>query len=436
MLGCSRVAFLGANYPWYQDTSGTNKSVSFGGIGFVSQSNEGNGLACASFSGYNYLIIPGSDFAFGTTAFTWECFVKSGNNSIWSGYNWIFGTQNNNGAFYREKDSSGNTLVFGGLNNSSSYVQVAGSTATDFTAKWYHIAASYDGTTLKLFIDGVLYASGSIASINYGNPLWIGTHYNLGGYVGKMAGVRIVKGSALYTSSFTVPTSLLTAVNGTKLLLNFGSNAVPNTIPWYADTSSSRRAITLAGSVTQSDEGGGVKAAVFNGSNSTYLSFASSDFAFSTTAFTWECFVKAGDTANNWFFGTPNNVGSFDRDSGVLSFLAKNNGGSYISLSGASVTFTAKWYHIAACYDGTTLRLFKDGVLYASNSQGSINYGSTTWVGAHYNLGGYNGKIAGIRVVKGTALYTSNFTVPTTLLTAVSGTILLMNFEATAVPSV
>jgi len=94
---------------------------------------------------------------------------------------------------------------------------------------------------------------------------------------------------------------------------------------------------------------------------------------------------------------------------------------------------TNRWYHIACVRNGSTLTLYVDGV-----SQGSQSIGTASlWQDTSHNLslfndwqsagggGGINGKISNYRIVKGTAVYTSNFTPPTAPLTAISGTTLL-----------
>ena len=84
------------------------------------------------------------------------------------------------------------------------------------------------------------------------------------------------------------------------------------------------------------------------------------------------------------------------------------------------------WHHYAIVRNGNTVKMYRDGVETLSKSHsgsvGSTN--STTFGHGTYSV---NGKISNFRVVKGTALYTSaGFTIPSSSLTAISGTSLLL----------
>ena len=96
------------------------------------------------------------------------------------------------------------------------------STTTASLNTWTHIAATLSGTTLRLFLNGALAATHTLV----GTPS-INTSYNLvlGSYEGvtpnaKVTDVRMVRGSALYTAAFSVPTAPLNlASTGTTLML-------------------------------------------------------------------------------------------------------------------------------------------------------------------------------------------------------------------------
>jgi hypothetical protein len=81
------------------------------------------------------------------------------------------------------------------------------------------------------------------------------------------------------------------------------------------------------------------------------------------------------------------------------------------------------WTHVAVTRSGSTFRLFINGTEVATYSNaGSVNSGPL-------NIGSsYAGYISDSRTVKGSAVYTSNFTPPTAPLTAITNTSLLLNF--------
>lgn len=85
---------------------------------------------------------------------------------------------------------------------------------------------------------------------------------------------------------------------------------------------------------------------------------------------------------------------------------------------------TGNWYHVAVVYDGTALVLYVDGTALKTTTR-SMPSGGWTSIG----IGGYyttsfvmDGRIEGFRVTKGVARYSSDFTPPTSALSAdVSG---------------
>ena len=97
---------------------------------------------------------------------------------------------------------------------------------------WYHFAWTRQGTTSRLFINGTEELSWS-DSVDYAAPAsnsYIGgtsSAYNLNG---KISNFRIVKGTAVYTSSFNPPTAPLTNITNTKLLCCNNSSVTGSTV--------------------------------------------------------------------------------------------------------------------------------------------------------------------------------------------------------------
>ena len=161
-----------------------------------------------------------SDFAFGTGDYTLEAWVfpRTLANSATIG-NYIID--------FRSSGNTGGNYMYIGVNGSGDgvLVPVSGNAVTGITLNaWNHIAVSRESGTERTFINGVLKASNSnntnfstnaTASIGCRYAINSGNWSKLDGYISNL---RVVKGTAVYTSAFTPSTSPLTAVTNTKLL--------------------------------------------------------------------------------------------------------------------------------------------------------------------------------------------------------------------------
>jgi len=83
--------------------------------------------------------------------------------------------------------------------------------------------------------------------------------------------------------------------------------------------------------------------------------------------------------------------------------------------SAANKFVVNQWQHIAMTREGTSLRLFYNGTLFDSGTN-SYNLNQTDYVlyaaytdGSYLSFGGY---IQDVRITKGLARYTANFTPP------------------------
>ena len=190
----------------------------------------------------------------------------------------------------------------------------------------------------------------------------------------------------------------------------------------------------------------------FDGTND-YLTTAStsSDFEFGTGDFTVEMWIKPNfDTSVNqtyadyiWEVG-PNQYVSMKIDNGTLTAGDYNNGSLITQSIGNQYN---NWRHIALTRESGTYKMWYDGSFSGQNTTSTwsiedyLNVGGLKFhVGDHTYFSGsyfFNGYISNVRVIKGTAIYTSAFTVPTSPLTAISGTVLLTcqdNASSSALP--
>jgi hypothetical protein len=193
--------------------------------------------------------------------------------------------------------------------------------------------------------------------------------------------------------------------------------------------------------------GGASGSIVFAGSSASNLSLAANqaDFQFGTGNFTVEWFMKI-DTAGSGIYARAFSLGSYPNEVIGVSpepgtnqtYVWVGTAPQKISITSPNVSsFNGVWRHIAITRSGTSLRAFVNGTL-AGSTTDSTNIVNTTDVFRIGNMSvpisttHFKGLISNFRVVKGTALYTSNFTVPTSTLTAVPGTVLLLTASSSA----
>ena len=204
----------------------------------LGQSNSGGGARFEGADTNCVIVPPSSDFGFGTGDYTIEFFVyKFSDKNYITYYDQRTSSQDATTASpFIYSDVSG--VLYFYVNGSN---RITGSGADIANGAWTHVAVCRSNGSTRMFVNGTEIGSGFADSINYVTPAnnfsFGGSEeqslYNVDGY---MSNVRVVKGSALYTSNFTAPTSALTAVSGTVLLALQGDDP-------FTDNSSSSHAL-------------------------------------------------------------------------------------------------------------------------------------------------------------------------------------------------
>jgi len=169
--------------------------------------------------------------------------------------------------------------------------------------------------------------------------------------------------------------------------------------------------------------------------NSSTMQFGSGNFTIE--AWCYFTVVQESTIAARYPFDSTNNEWNFGTGSSLIPNFSYTTGGntSAGSVGGVSALSINTWYHIAVVRNSTVLTMYINGTSVATSTiAGSIYSGTTTSTVGAYAQSAYpngyavpNGYLSNVRVVKGTAVYTSNFTPSTTPLTAISGTSLLLN---------
>jgi alpha-tubulin suppressor-like RCC1 family protein len=387
------------------------------------------------FNGTNYLTIPvTSQFAFGTGDFTIECWVNTSNYNIdaLGGEilvdNWInAGGSYQTGQWQFWLNSSG-LLQFGYATSASAYSLIG--TGTVSLNTWTHCAVTRSGNTVTVYINGVASGSASVTqNIGVNNSASIGRQASnsLWRYTGYISNVRVVKGTALYTTGFYPSTGALTinsqGATASQVSLLTAQSAT------IVDNSTNAFTITNTGTVAASGTNpfGPYYSASFNGTTQ-YLNITSNAaFTFGTGAFTIECWIypTANTTSRQYSIvgNTINTVANFNWEIQYLNngirFTPFTNSGTYATLSGTAIVFPNQWYHVAVVRIGTALSLYINGTLNATlTNSANLNAQNDLQIGGETPGGGnaFAGYISNVRIVKGTGVYTGNFTPPTNIL--------------------
>ena len=320
------------------------------------------------------------------------------------------------------------------------------STTTLTSNTWHHLAFSRSGTTSRIFVNGVQVASNTTTTYSYPQgAILIGgaTGYF---YTGHISNFRFVKGTAVYTAAFTPPTAPLTAISGTSLLTCQSNRLIDNSLNNFVITKNGDTTVsgftpfTPPTSVTVNN----LYSTYFDGTGD-YLSIASAPAIQlnNTTAFTIEFWVNpfvipAVGSAAFIFRGYNESSPYSGYGIGIGPNTTNNQLQWWDGTAWADIGIISAniWTHVAISYQGsgTTRRFFINGVLQGSAGTipSTINYTSGTYTigtrSADFFLTGY---ISNFRIVKGTAVYTANFTPPTAPLTAIANTSLLTCQDAT-----
>jgi hypothetical protein len=371
--------------------------------------------------------------------FTWSGWIKRG----------IFGTQSE--LFVVDINSAYAGFHFQFNTNNKLYVYQLSASASEFLlvttavyrdpSAWYHVVLAVDtnnateNNRVRLYVNGTEVTAfdsrqnpttGLDTYVNNSSYInYIGTGKTAiegfrGYFDGYLADVNFIDGQALTPNSFGTFNGL-----GVWQPIRYGGSYGTNGfyLPFNAGT------LTYAGS--------------FNGSNQYLTVPDSSVWAFSGN-WTVEAFFYVTTTSPTyqaivaqWVDG-----GGTDRafsiavdSSARLTAYAQYGGNQYNPVSASSTIKTNQWYHTALVVNGSTLTLYLNGVAISSATiTGTINNSTApVGIGAYGNNNWQiSGGISNVRITN-TAVYTSNFTVPSANLTAVSGTQLLTCQNATFV---
>jgi hypothetical protein len=369
--------------------------------------------------------------------FTISAWVKLAKTS--SAKNYIY-TSGNTGAISTnyvifEMQSSGfnystNYINFTAVSSNSTVCSIASSRPFEDTTQWQHVMVAVDTTQtipsnrIKLYQNGKqitdLRAS-TFPSLNADIPFinnssyqqYIGQIYSYGSFDGYMAEYNFIDGQQKAPSDFG--------------LFDANNNWVPQRYTGTYGTNGFYLPMDTTASGFSGYYG------EFNLTPTTqYLSIANSAAVqYGTGDFTQECFFQLNSyPASDYYciFGAYSSTGHYV----LIGTDGKLNWGTGGAINSTTLFAVSRhqWHHLAVVRASSYVTVYLNGRLIANSSALSGNLDP----GAEFRIGSlssgypriFNGLISNFRFVKGTALYTSDFTPPTSTLTAVTNTSALL----------
>jgi len=304
------------------------------------------------------------------------------------------------------------------------------------TGNWYHFAFVRNGSDWRFYLDGISRAFTTVSQtvmINTTNVTMGGLpdgSFPLNGWIDEL---RVSKGVARWTSNFTPPaseyvfadltptaTSMLEDASTVSVLHMNGTDA--STI--FIDETGRSWTAMGNGQIDSAQSVFGGASALFDGSGD-YLSTPNhTDFDFGSGNFTVDFWIKFNSLAGTQQLiskrANPTLYGPFSIaiDSSYVYFVSSSNGaawGEYIQWSYGTNIVTGNWYHFAFVRNGSDWGFYLNGVSRAFTTVSQTVMTNTTNVTIGGLLDGsfsFNGWIDELRVSKGVARWTANFTPP------------------------
>lgn len=214
------------------------------------------------------------------------------------------------------------------------------------------------------------------------------------------------------TADFTPPTAPLSHDANTTFLMNNKSDAnvydaaAGNVFKLNGNTASttSQRKFTTSSAVT------------FDGTGDTAVATSSDIFAYGTGDFTWEAWIYVpAAKSNHYLLDHGSNGGTMNIANTKIRYYNSTIGiSSALYTTGATISY-ATWHHVAFVRSSGTTTIYLDGTA-GSSASDTHNYTAQTLTIGDYGGGsyGYAGTLQDLRITKGLARYTANFTAPTT----------------------
>ena len=366
----------------------------------------------------DWLKIDGSTaFNFGSGDFTIEGWLyPQGGAATAYTVSYSNGTASNSN-FSFEIGTTTTKAISGGV-----YIGSTGYTVTGTTThpnEWVHFALVRNGTAsgnLKLYVNGVSegtpasIGSSSINTLTGTTYLTISGFYNGGGtfYTGYMSDMRLVKGTAVYTSNFTPPTAPLTNITNTSLLLNFTNAGI------YDATSKNDLETVDGAQISNTTAKWGTTSMKFDGTGDYLVGTASDLFSFGTGDFTIDFWIYVNSVSSTQVIL---DTRATSTDSGLALYLNPTKVSVFtsnaVAITSTSSMTTSVWNYVALRRSSGTLAIYINSStadVTQSYTSAITGPGRIVLASRFNNIENFNGYIQDFRITKG---YARSIVVPT-----------------------
>jgi len=310
--------------------------------------------------------------------------------------------------------------------SAANYVTLSGNTAIN-DGQWHHVAVARENSTLKIYIDGVLDASAAcLTNVNNTNMLQLGTNVcqNISSYVGAIDEVRIW---TIARTPEQLKASRLTELSGKEYGLvayynfNIGAasanNAGKTTLTDKAgNNNGTLSGFNLSGAVSNWVPGAVIplQASPSNGlyfdGVDDYVSVpVNTNMPVGNEVYSIEAWIKPTVHTSNGIVGWGNwGTTNQTTDLRLSDNYTVRNGWYNTELSVTSGNLAdGQWHHVAATFDGTTRKIYVDGVLKGQDNPTGHNvpFANNLKIGtigtpALNNVQNFNGSIDEVRIWK------------------------------------
>jgi len=311
------------------------------------------------------------------------------------------------------------TNAWGLVNSGVAWVFTTSTMPT--VGQWNHLVVCRGGTGTNqtaIFLNGTRVATGTVTtSFSQTSAYGIGWDGSNTVYNGYMSSLRVTNADVygFSNSTITVPTAPLTAITNTTLLLNYTNAGITdatakNDLETVGDAKISTAQSKFGGSSMYFDGTGDWLFIPASLQNRLLGDFTIEFWMYAASPGTQQGLVAINNTASSG----SNGLGILIDTSNRIGFFVAGNGTITYSTNNAISSTT--WTYVALVRSGSTNTLYVNGSSVASNTT------TPTWgtpaisVGRLYNDNTgvtFNGYIDDLRITRGFARYTANFTPPT-----------------------